>query len=42
MVSDSIVNLHGSQHDDISNFCASYALLPIVIPAVKYLRDVRE
>ena len=26
MISDSVVNLHGSQYDDRSNSCASYAL----------------
>ena len=36
-----MVNLHGSQYDDISNFFVSYALLSILIPAVKYLRDAR-
>ena len=38
---NSIVNLQGSQCDDIYSFCASYALLLIETPAVKYLRDVR-
>ena len=40
MIFDSIVNFHGS-YDDICNFFASYALLLIVIAAVKYLGDVK-
>ena len=42
MISGSIEIIHGSQYDDISIFCVSNALLSMVIPAVKYLRNLRE